>query len=75
MNLEGGDNYEFENQLRGKIDTGLFIDKLPPRQKEVVELRIGGYRFREIANLLDIATSTAYTHMKLARQKFKIWMN
>ena len=48
------------------------LDKLPPRQKEIIELRkLEGYSLKEIASKLDISVKTVETHLRLALKFLK----
>lgn len=45
------------------------ISELPDGNREVVVLFAGGYEYREIAEMLDVAVSTARTHVSWARRR------
>lgn len=46
-----------------EIDTGTGIERLTPREREVVNLIARGYTYRETAGSLDIKVKTLETHM------------
>jgi DNA-binding NarL/FixJ family response regulator len=46
-----------------EIDTGTGIERLTPREREVVNLIARGYTYRETAGRLDIKVKTLETHM------------
>ena len=46
-----------------EIDTGTGIERLTPREREVVNLIARGYTYRETASSLDIKVKTLETHM------------
>jgi DNA-binding NarL/FixJ family response regulator len=46
-----------------EIDTGTGIERLTPREREVVNLIARGYTYRETADRLDIKVKTLETHM------------
>ncbi len=45
------------------------ISELPDENREVVLLFAAGYEYSEIAEMLDIATSTARSHVSSARRR------
>jgi len=67
--FEVGDNGEFVNELNDKIDTDLILDKLTPRQREVIELRMDGYSYKEIAKELGISEQGAKDHHMKANRR------
>ncbi len=46
-----------------EIDTGTGLERLTPREREVVNLIARGYTYRETAGSLDISVKTVETHM------------
>ena len=46
-----------------EIDTGTGIERLTPREREVVNLIARGYTYRETARRLEISVKTLETHM------------
>lgn len=47
------------------------IAQLPPRCKEVLELKQQGYKYREIADMLDISIKSVESQMRIAFKKIK----
>ena len=59
---ECGDDGKFVDDLNDKIDTDLMLNKLTPRQREVIQLRMDGYTYKEIAKELGISVNTVKRH-------------
>ena len=55
-----------------EIDTGSGIERLTPREREVVNLIARGYTYRETAGRLEISVKTLETHMGHIFQKLGI---
>ncbi len=55
-----------------EIDTGTGIERLTPREREVVNLIARGYTYRETAGRLEISVKTLETHMGHIFQKLGI---
>jgi len=55
-----------------QIDTGTGIERLTPREREVVNLIARGYTYRETAATLEISVKTLETHMSHIFEKLGI---
>lgn len=55
-----------------EIDSGTGIERLTPREREVVNLIARGYTYRETASTLDIKVKTLETHMSHIFKKLGI---
>ncbi len=55
-----------------EIDTGTGIERLTPREREVVNLIARGYTYRETAATLEISVKTLETHMSHIFEKLGI---
>ena len=54
-------------EIEAEADTYYLLKKLPPRQKEVVELLLIGYKYHEIADRLGISKGSVQKHIERAR--------
>jgi len=57
--FEVGDNGQCVRETNNKMNVELILDRLSSRQRQVVELRMDDYSFREIAEKLGIKEQSA----------------
>ncbi len=57
------------NEFRESLDRA--VQALPPRQKGCIQLRARVYKYKEIAQLLDIKIDTVKSHLHQAREQLK----
>jgi RNA polymerase sigma-70 factor (ECF subfamily) len=67
----GGSGQEAKEQLRRVWKA---ISELPEENRDVMALHAGGYEYREIAEMLDIAVSTVGSHVSSARKRLRLAM-
>jgi DNA-binding CsgD family transcriptional regulator len=63
MNVIGDVEGKVALTFDDEIDTGTGIERLTPREREVVNLIARGYTYRETARRLEISVKTLETHM------------
>ena len=63
------DEGEWVKQLDSKIDAYWALKKLPPRQREVIQHRIDGYEYEEIAEKMGITVGTVNQYIAKASKK------
>ncbi|WP_255421924.1 RNA polymerase sigma factor [Aquimarina aggregata] len=68
---------EDSNYIKNRIRlVNIEIEKLPPKCKEIFILnKIQGFKYREIAEQLDISIKTVETHMSKAMSRIKEGLN
>ena len=59
----------FNNERLRALETA--IDQLPEKPRDCVRLRLTGYDYREIAELLRLSPSTARVHVYTARRRLR----
>lgn len=69
--IEVSDGGKFANDLIDKIDATLPLFKLPVRQRQVVELRLAGCSYKNIAERMGISIRTAQHYKEKAQKKLK----
>jgi RNA polymerase sigma factor (sigma-70 family) len=72
---EATDDWRFLEWINSEVDTYYLLEKLTPRQREVVQLRINGHNFKEIAKILNISVQTCYSHIKNTKKRLAIYLN
>ena len=70
------DIIQIENQLQLERIINFFYDQLPPRQREVLNLRFyKGFSYDDISNIMGVSVSTCrtlcYRGLKLLRENLK----
>jgi RNA polymerase sigma factor (sigma-70 family) len=66
---EIGDNGDFVNNLEAQIYLSLELERMTPRQKEVAEMILDGYKEREVAEHLNISASAVSHIVKRIKNK------
>ena len=61
--IEVGDDGKFVQDLEDDIDMNLFMQKLSPKQQEIAQMLLDGYKQVEIAQKLGVDKS-AVSHIK-----------
>jgi len=69
-NREISDNNEAVRQIESEIDLEYALKRLTKRQRQIVELKMEGYNYIEIADRLKISISTIKREMNLLRLKY-----
>ncbi len=57
-------------QVQGDVDGEAFVAQLPPRLRAVVQLRLQGFSWEEIAHLLGVKASTVRGYLPELRARF-----
>jgi RNA polymerase sigma-70 factor, ECF subfamily len=65
------DDHDFLKKDKSSVRNSETYLRLSPRRREVVDLRLDGYSFKEIGEMLSMSTDTARTHFKHATVFFK----
>jgi RNA polymerase sigma-70 factor (ECF subfamily) len=60
------DEGEQAREIERDIDTFLALKRLPPKQREVMQMRMDGYSYEEIAEKMGISPRTVQKHIELA---------
>ncbi len=61
------DNENFSNVVELEAD----IDKLSPKEKQIIQLKKDGYNSKEIGKKLNLSASTVRTYIEKIRKKLK----
>ncbi len=69
LRIDISDEGEWVKQLDSKIDAYWALKKLPPRQREVIQHRIDGYEYEEIAEKMGITVGTVNQYIAKASKK------
>jgi len=69
-NREISDNNEAVRQIESEIDLEYALKRLTKRQRRIIELKMEGYNYIEIADRLKISISTIKREMNLLRLKY-----
>ena len=67
--IDFSDEGEQAATIESNVNTYYLLKRLPPRQRQVVKLRMEGLSFKQIAVEMNIEISTAYYYKKLAKRK------
>ena len=63
-NIEVSDEGQFKEEIESRLDLELFLNRLPPRKREVFSLRSEGYKYREIELKMKISSKTISKYSK-----------
>jgi DNA-directed RNA polymerase specialized sigma24 family protein len=69
---ELSDNNDFINQLDSELNADFFLSKCPPDIKTILELKIAGYKQKEIALKMGISITTLKRKMGSFRRQINI---
>lgn len=67
--IEISDNGESIKEIEDRVDVELVMKRLTPRQREVIQLRMDGYTYKEIAEKMGISEQGAKDHHMKANRR------
>lgn len=67
--IEISDNGAAIQEIEDRVDFELALNKLTPRQREVIQMRTDGYSYKEIAEKLGISEQIAKNYHQRAKKR------
>ena len=71
-NHDISDNGEAVRQIEGEIDFEYALKRLTKRQQEIVKLKLEGYNYIEIADILQVKPKYIYNQMSEIKKVVKL---
>ena len=70
-NHDISDNREAVRQIEGEIDMEYALKRLTKKQQEIVKLKVEGYNYIEIADILQVKPKYIYNQMSEIKKVVK----
>ena len=71
-NHDISDNREAVRQIEGEIDMEYALKRLTKKQQEIVKLKVEGYNYIEIADILQVKQKYIYNQMSEIKKVVKL---
>ena len=69
--IDYSDDWQAVRRMTAKIELEKALKHLSKRQRQSIELRLQGYKYKEIANLMGVSVGTIGQHISRAKMSIK----